>query len=89
MSSMQSAAFARRVLDHNAKLDDGVRQCVIDAINAGEAELAAVTVVEMAPVTVDDLDELERLAIDFDHVDRPIAEEVIAKRRKELAATAT
>jgi hypothetical protein len=60
---------------------------VADDLAAGEYEVAAISVVELGPVSRQEIDELEQLAATFEYSrDREIAERVIAKRRKQLAA---
>lgn len=53
----------------------------VDDYRAGEFEVAAISIVEVADVTAADIDELETLAAGFNDVDRRAATAVITKRR--------
>lgn len=80
--------FAKQLVDnYAAELGAENHRVLVEEIGAGEFEVAAICVVEDAPVSNEEIDELERISAQFDHVDRPIADRVIAKRRRELAAT--
>lgn len=50
-------------------------------LEAGECEVAAISIVEASNVTVEEMVELGRLCRDFDEVDRRVAATVLAKRR--------
>lgn len=71
---------------YSGQMDPASAQMIAEDCAAGEFEVAAISVIEDAPVSASDVDELERLAADFDAVDRDIATRVIAKRRKQFAA---
>lgn len=68
---------------HRSSVDPAAFEIAQDAFRAGEFEVAAISIVEDAPASADELRELELLAAVFDPPDREIAERVIAKRRKQ------
>lgn len=70
--------FAKYLVD---RYDSAGQDITYGAFQAGEFEVAAICIIEDAPVTAEDIDELERLAAEFHDLDREIAERVIAKRR--------
>lgn len=85
MSSIKD--FATGLMDrYLGDLDVNAAFFVTSPYAAGEFEAAAISIIEDAPVTLADVDELERLAVEFDAVDKKVADIVIAKRRKQLAA---
>lgn len=86
MSGSGTADFARRIVDeYRAHLTAEVRQCVLDALAAGEDEVGAITAVEMAPVTFHEIDELLALAETFDPMDAEVAGQVAECARARLA----
>ena len=86
MSSSATADFARRIVDaYKVHLAVEVRQCVLDALAAGEDEVGAITAVEMAPVTFREIDELLSLAESFDPFDAEVAGHVAESARARLA----
>ncbi|BBY33350.1 hypothetical protein [Mycolicibacter minnesotensis] len=79
--------FTRCILDrYQPVMEDDAYWAACDALAAGELEIAAVTAVEMAPVTAAELDTLEVLAEHFDHVDGPIARHVVTAVRERIRA---
>ena len=74
--------FARTLLaKYRDRLDGAAWEIANDAYRAGEFEVAAICLVEDAPASADEVNELEGLAASFDAVDREVARRAIAKRR--------
>ena len=59
-------------------------QMAYEDLEAGEFEVAAISVVEMAPVSEDEIDELMSLAAQFEGVDAEVAPLVAQKARQRL-----
>lgn len=85
---MRSAyAFAAALIEkYSAELGDAATHQLLGDLS-GDDEVAAICVVEIAPVSAAEIDELERLSATFEYqVDRDVAATVIAKRRNQLSA---
>lgn len=79
--------FAHALVErYTGSFDASDARIIPGALRAGEFEVVAISVIEDVDVSKDDIDELERLAVDFDPVDRDVAARVIAKRRNMDAA---
>lgn len=78
-----AAALVQR---YAGDLDPANRRITESDLASGEFEVAAISVIEMAPVTPAEVDELEQIAAGFDSVDRGVALRVVAKRRSDFAA---
>ena len=70
--------FARRILGKYESV------MAYEDLEAGEFEVAAISVVEMAPVSEDEIDELMSLAAQFEGVDAEVAPLVAQKARQRL-----
>ena len=57
------------------------REFILGDFEAGEFDAAAIMMIEDGPVSAADVDEFERLLPQLAHLDRKIAQRVIAKRR--------
>lgn len=75
--------FARYILDrYQEVMDEDAYWATCDDLAAGEFEVAAISAVEMAPVTAAEVDAFEVLAREFYGIDAKIAQRVIAKIRQ-------
>lgn len=85
--SVTIKAFVTDLLDrYLGDLDPTATKFINGDFLAGEYETAAIMMIEDGPVSRADVDEFERLIPQLDEIDRPIAQRVIAKRRKQLVA---
>lgn len=71
---------------HADQISAALRECVMDALSAGETELAAITAVEVTEATPDEINELARLAVQFDATDAAVAGHVVQTARARFAA---
>lgn len=71
---------------HVGDLDATAARLINDELAAGEYETAAIMMVDEGPVSIADVDQFEALVSQLDDFDQTIAQRVIAKRRKQLAA---
>lgn len=86
MSSIEDFA-AELLRRYGADLKAGARRIIEGDFHAGEWEVAAIFVIEVAAnVTPQELAELAAFAADFDPIDAKVAALVIAKRRGSCAA---
>lgn len=79
--------FARRILTkYEGALGPDLYLDLLDDLDAGECEVAAISAVEMAPVNDDEIDQLLRLANGFYGLDAEVAPLVAEKARQRLHA---
>lgn len=78
--------FAAALIErYSGDVEPSAAADIAEDFAAGEFDVAAISVVEVAPVAVAEVDELERLAASFDAAGQRAARDVIAKRRSQFA----